>query len=210
MTDWAATGQMIGGIGTAAGSIAIVVAAILGRSAVKDFRHQKVIEKQVEQAERALAVAYKLKDAISAIRSPMTMGHESANAREELNKNDWFNALNATEQEKYVQANVFYQRTRMHNGTFDAAFEILPYVKAYFGKNIEDAFREILKNGRSVRIYADAYAWDNGLDRKFTEKIESIIWEGANVDGVDPISKEIEVAIEKIEAILLPKIQIEK
>ena len=201
---------MISGLGTVAGSVAIVVAAVLGRSAVKDFRHQKVIEKQVDQAEQALAVAYKLKDAISAIRSPMTMGHESADAREELGDKEWFNLLGEGEQGKYVQANVFYQRTRSQKDTFDAAFEILPYAKAYFGKDIEGAFRTILKCGRSVRVYADAYARDNGRDREFTKKIESIIWEGAGLDGADETTTEIDNAIEKIEATLLPKIQIEK
>ena len=208
MTDWSATGQMLSGIGTISGSIAIVVVAFLGRNAVKDFRQQKVVERQIEQAETALTILYKLKDAISDMRSPATWGHESESSRDELVKLDWFNALPKDQQERFVQANVFCLRMRRHEDVFDSAFSILPFVKAFFGSPAEDSFRTILRNGRSVKVYADAYARDTGHDAAFTRKIEGIIWEG----GVDPLddhtSIEINEAVAAVEATLLPIVRL--
>ena len=208
MVDWAVTGQMISGIGTVAGSLAIVFAAYLGRRAVDDFRHQKVTEKQIDHAEAALALAYQLKDAISQIRSPATYGHESEKSLEELVGKEWFDNLPTVKKDRFVQANVFYIRTRHHQDIFERVFTILPLVQAYFGPDIDTAFRSILKSDRSVMVYADAYARDSGDDPTFTQKIEGIIWEG----GVDPEDDATTIEINKclalIEGKLLPVIRV--
>ena len=199
---------MLSGIGTVSGSVAIVVAAFLGRNALKNFRHQKVVERQVEQAEKALTVAYRLKDAISEMRSPMTLPHESEESRAELNGKDWFDSMPNDRQQRYVQSNVFYQRMRHHKDAFDMAFSIIPFAKAYFGPEAEESFRKILKCGRSVRVYADAYARDEGHDPDFSLKIENKIWEGASPDDEDNILTDINGAIAALEAKLLPIIRL--
>lgn len=199
---------MLAGIGTVSGSIAIVVAAYLGKGAIRDIRHQKVVERQVEQAESSLAIAYQLKDAISEMRSPATWGYESEESREELSKAEWFQALPAEKQDRFVQANVFYMRMRRHEDVFNSAFSKLPFVRAFFGQSTEAAFRTILRCGRSVKVYADAYARDTGNDPNFSRKIEGVIWEGGIEPSDDQIGNEIKDAIGDIEAKLLPIIRI--
>lgn len=199
---------MIGGIGTVGGAIAIVLAASLGRSAIKDFRHQKVIERQIAQAESALTAAYQLKSAISEIRSAATWGYESEESRAELSEHHWFKILPKDKQDRHVQSNVFYMRIRQREDVFDKAFSILPFVKAFFGAESEAAILTILRCGRSVRVYADAYARDAGSDPAFSRKIEGIIWEGAVDPEDDATSLEIDQAMKRLEITLLPMIRL--
>lgn len=179
MIDWAATGQMVSGIGTLAGAKAIIVAAIVGRDVVASFRRQKQVERQIEHAERALTTSYQLKEAIGVIRSPLSTSHELASSREELETTDWFSNLENDEKSRTVQANVFYQRIRSFEDTYSSALSILPFVSAYFGKEAEEAFRKLIKARHTVRVYADAFSKDSRADRAFSRTIESYVWEGA-------------------------------
>jgi hypothetical protein len=178
VTDWSATGDMLSGIGTIAGALAIVMAAWLGRSAVTDYRHQKIVDRELQHAERALAVAYRIRLAVSSIRSPMSTAVELSTSKEELEKTDWFVELPEGGQNRTVQANVFYQRIRFFAPAFDEAVEVLPLVKAYFGDEAEKAMTELIHARHSVRVYADAYSRDEGADPEFSSKIRSYIWKG--------------------------------
>lgn len=200
---------MLSGWGTLAGAGALILAAILGKSAVKDFKSQKVLERQIDQAEKALTVAYRLQDAISYLRNPAIFGNELADSREELKDLDWFQRKAEASQDKFVTSNVYYQRMRSQKAVFESAFEILPFVRAHFGKEIFEAFREILKQGRSVTVYANAFANDTGTNPTHTRKIESVLWEGGDIDGKDPLGEKVDESLSLIERELLPKIQLE-
>ena len=208
MTDWAATGEMLSGIGTIGGAVARVVVAFLGRSAVTDFERQRQAERKIEHAEKALTVAYQLQSAIQAIRSPMSTASELEKSREEIEKNDWFNSLADNKKQRAIQANVFYQRIRSFQEFYDAGLSTLPFVKAYFGNDAEKSLRELIRARQSVGVYADAYMRDEGIEPEHTRTVASYIWEGGiNPDGLDPIKSKTDAAIEQLESVLLPVIK---
>lgn len=207
MIDWTATGHMLVGIGTLAGAIAIIVAAILGRDAVTRIRRQKQVERQIEHAEKTLTAAYQLGEAIGVIRSPLSTAQELASAQEELEATDWFSILPSDEQQRVVQANVFYQRIRSFDEIYNAAVSVLPFVKAYFGEEAETAFKKLIHARHTVRVYADAYARDRGNDPKYSQKVESFVWAGAADEGGDPVASEVTNAIGILERHLLPVVR---
>lgn len=208
MTDWAATGSMLSGLGTIGGGIAIVIAAFLGRQAASNFRKQKVAEREIDHAERALASAYKLQSAISFIRSPLSTATELDESREELDQTKWFKDLTEDKRSRIIQSNVFYRRIRRFEKDFDEANSLLPFVKAYFGEQVYESLRDLIHCRHTVRVYADAYARDEGHDPKHSRRNESFIWEGGlGEDGSDPIETRVVKAISTLEGALLPTIR---
>ena len=206
MVDWAATGQMLSGIGTITGSLAIVVGAILGRKAVTDFRRQKLAEREIEHAEKALAVSYRLQQAASVIRHPMSTAQEIASSREELEQNQWFcDESDNDKKDRLIQSNVFHQRIRYFKEVYDDAISIMPLVKAYFGEEPAAALQNLVHLRHAVRVYANAYANDYGFDADFSIKIRSFIWEGVEQD--DPLASQAKAAINSLERNLLPVIR---
>ena len=198
---------MLSGIGTIVGAVAIILAAILGRVAVASVRRQKQVERQIEHAEKALTAAYQLQAAASTIRSPLSTSTELSSSREELEATEWFDRLTEGQKDRTVQSNIFYQRIRHFEDVYNSALAVRPFVKAYFGDEADEAFRKLIHARQSVRVYADAYARDEGHDPKFSRKIESYIWEGAVVNGEDPIASEVGNAIKILESKLLPVIR---
>jgi hypothetical protein len=67
--DWSATGAMLTGWGTLAGALSIVAAAYLGKSALSDYRQQRLTDREIEVADQALTAAYRAEEAIDGIRS---------------------------------------------------------------------------------------------------------------------------------------------
>ena len=206
--DWAATGQMLSGVGTIGSAFAILLAGLLGRQAAANFRRQKQAEREIEHAEKALAAAYKIESALSTIRSPLTTGSESSESSAELDEFEWFKMLSDNEKSKKTQSNVFYRRIRYFQDDFDSAIAVLPFVKAYFGNEADRALRDLIHCRHTIRVYADAYARDRMHDHDYSLKIESFIWEGAEVeDGMDPIGKRVRLDLKALEAVLLPVIR---
>ena len=202
--NWVATGQMLTGLGTWAGAAALLIAAIIGRSAASDFREQKVEARKIEHAEAALSAAYRIRDALHVIRSPLSTGAENADARQEMEKFDWFKNKDDEEQSRIVQANVFYQRIRRYDDDFQSAIEMLPFLKAYFGDVEEGALRDLIRARNAVRIYAESFAQRVYSDRDIQLKIESYIWEGAMPGQEDPIALRVSNSIVILEKSLLP------
>lgn len=205
--DWAATGAMLAGIGTVGGSAAIVVAAVLGRKAVEDFRKEKLTEREITHAENILTSAYKLEWATSSIRSPATFGNETRASQEELENHEWFQQLDPELRDRTIQANVFYQRIRSFSDDYDAALAILPVSKAFFGTETEQALRNIVNAKNTVRVYADSYGLDRGQNPEHSRRIEAHIWEGASLDEEDPVQSVMKRSIAVLEGALFPVIR---
>lgn len=198
---------MISGIGTLAGAAAIVIAALLGRSAVTDFRQQKVAERELQHAEKALAAAYKMQSALSSIRSPLSTGIELSESEDELKDTDWFGGLLDAKKKRVIQSNVFYRRIRTFKEAFDEGIEMLPFVKAFFGEASEMALRDVIHARHTVRVYADAYTDDEGTDPDFSMTVRSNIWESGSATNTDPVKTKVEEAIAVLEGNLLPIIR---
>ena len=205
--DWAATGAMLTGIGTIAGAGSIIGAALLGKKAASNFREQKQAEREMEFAERALAVAYKLQSAFDAIRSPMSSASDLESAEGELKDQDWFVHLANGRKKQTIQANVFFQRVRHFEEDFDEALALVPFVRAYFGNAAGEALTDIVHCRRLVTVYAEAYAKNDFNDKSHTETIQAHIWRGWTSNDDDPVRKKIETALNVLEDQLSPVIR---
>jgi hypothetical protein len=196
---------MLSGIGTLAGAVGLIAAAFIGRSAITDFRAQKTAEREIDHAEHILTLAYRLNASISAIRSPISGGHEHAESEAALDAKDMLKGLDKGRKDLLVQANVFYIRARRFSELFTEAYDALPFAKAYFGETVFQSLQTIIQARHAVLVYADAYAEDRGRDPDFSYKIKSTIWEGyGKVKGQDELAVEVAKATEELEANLLP------
>lgn len=96
--DWAATGDMLSGIGTVVGALAVIVAAVIGSRTFDNWKRQKLAERHIEQAERILTATYKVRRGLSHVRSRMMWAHETAAAEEQLKASDeWERAFPESE-----------------------------------------------------------------------------------------------------------------
>ena len=201
---------MLSGIGTVGGAVAVLIAAIVGRSAFADYRKQKLLERQIEHTDKALVCAYKLNMALSSIRSPMSTESESSESEADLTARNQFENVDADRRRLAIQANIFYIRARRHAEDFDDAVKALPFVKAYLGQKAFDALSELIGCRNSVLVYANAYADDRHVDSELSQKITEHIWEGyGDVHQGDPIKRRIDTAIADLEEIALPILRLE-
>jgi hypothetical protein len=202
---------MLAGIGAVGGAIAVGVATWLGRNALASFQSQRQLERRMEHAESILASAYQLQTALEAIRSPMSTAHELEQSEKELSEGNVLTNLPAERKDRYVQANVFYIRTRYFDDDFSAAQKLLPLAAAFFDPPVKDALGKLVHNRHVVRVYADAYAQDFGNDQDFDRKIRAAIWKGfAQSAGQDEVTASTVGAVRTLEEHLLPIIRSER
>ena len=206
--DWVATGTMLYGIGTVASALAILTAGIFGRKLLSDFTATKQAENQLLHAEKTLATAYQLRDVLASVRSPMSTAKELSDSEEELRANGTLETLGADGRRKrFVQANVFFMRIRRWAGLIEQAYGSMPYTRAYFGEDGYLAFRELVSAFNAVRIFADAYANNNGNDIAGSQRIEDTIWETGPSEDPNSLTFKLDSAIKTLELRLLPIIR---
>ena len=75
-------------------------------------------------AESILTTAYRLKDIIAAIRSPMSTGGELSESESALAENDALKFGDENAKRRLIQANVFYLRANRHKDAFQAAYDL--------------------------------------------------------------------------------------
>lgn len=208
--DWSATGDMLSGLGTVLGAFAVFVAAFIGKAAVADYRAQKLAGNEIDYAEKILTVAYRLNDAISTIRNPMSFAEELAESEADLNSRQVLDGSTDAERRRLVQANVYFIRAKRYDDLFREAYELMPIAKAYFGDEAHECIRRLIHARHSIRVYAQAYARNDGAeDKDFTKKVHAAIWEGYGeaIDSRDEISESVTGSIETLEARLIPIIR---
>src|SRR5690349_14918467 len=82
--DWSTTGEMLQGVGSVLGPVAVGIAAWVGGNTFKSWRQQKLAERRIDQAERILTATYKVRRGLSHIRNPMMLAHEFDGAETNL------------------------------------------------------------------------------------------------------------------------------
>lgn len=213
--DWSATGNMLAGIGTCVGAGAVIYAAHKGADTFKEWRKQKHHERCMAVAEEVLTLAYKLKRAFEAIRSPAIFGGEMAVLTQTLVSN----GLIQEGQEappSLTTAQAALSRVEYNRALFEALLDKIPVAKAVFGDAVADAMDIFWTQRAKVVSSAHAYgrdrepaagseAWER--HRLWRERLENILWAGAEVDGEDEVSTAIDAAIQTLEAQLLPIIR---
>ncbi|RYD42579.1 MAG: hypothetical protein EOP63_12510 [Sphingomonadales bacterium] len=209
--DWAATGTMIQGLGTLGGAIAVYAAARLGLLA---WRHQKLAERNRDQAEVILHAAYNARRALGYLRSPWMSGSEQVAAQEKLDADEpnWRNSVVEEKQKRLVTAQAYYMRASKLLDERSKLEDCLPMARALFGEELEQAIESLCHQFHVVLTYADAYVDDyNGTDRDFSVKIRRALFaSNKRVAGDEnEVSDAIEKSIGVIEGRCLPYLRLE-
>jgi hypothetical protein len=217
--DWAATGNMLSGIGTVAGSGAVLYAAYVGRQTFKGWKRQKIEERKIAVAEQILTLAYRLKRAFSGIRSPGMAGHESRACETKLREDGVIDeATPPGVVSLLITAQGTLTRTTHFKPQFDALLDIMPVAKAIFGDDMETwlnvfwtqrslvmvAAQSLARQGPN-QVFRDQEHIDQVLRRR--ERDEERIWEGGGEDEVDHVANALSASIASMEAVLLPIIR---
>lgn len=204
--DWAATGTMLQGIGTVIGAIAVIVAAIIGSRTFHSWKRQKLAERHIEQAERILTATYKVRRALSQVRSPVMWAHETDAAEQQLKESgEWDRAFPESERKSLATAKAYYNRLNATQDTREALEECQPMARAFFGEALEKAIETLNRQFWTVKVYVDANHRDrSGADADFRRKIESTIWEGYPTSQDNEVDRIIAAQVGIIEGICVP------
>ena len=211
--DWAATGSMLGGVGAVGGAIAIVWAALVGKGALEDWRGEKLAGREVEAAEQALKAAYRAKDAIDGMRMRVIWAGELEGSEKAL-KDAGVNLdlLEEKEKSSQVRRGVVYRRADLFKDDFNAIFDAIPSAKIFFGDAVEENLRLFLKARQRILGSADMLPMMtepfSEEDRKVVTDINRDLLGKWSDDQEDKVGEMVDDAVEKLEALLLPKLRL--
>jgi hypothetical protein len=216
LIDWNATGSMLSGIGTLVGALAIIYAAHKGADTFRQWRKQKHHERCMAVAEDVLTLAYKLKRAFQAIRSPAIFGWEMSQLVQTLRENGQIQEGEEPGQ-LLITAQAALSRVDYNRPLFEALLDKLPVAKAILGDQVADWMDVLWKLRAKIVTSAQSYArytrnlpTDSDAYRRQEERrerLEGILWEGGAVDEVDQIAIGVDEAITHLETELLPIIR---
>jgi hypothetical protein len=209
--DWAATGAMIAGLGSFAGAGAILYAGYLGKSAIEDFRAQKLADKEIEAAEAAMTAAYRAEEAVEAIRGRWIPAGEIHASKEELEAlGGQFENLDNETKEAYIQRGVIYRRAEFFKSDFDAVFEAIPMARAYFDDAVVDALRAFPRARNRILSSADMLPMmTKNARREDSETYQSIRSDvyASPHEGKNEVSSSVTEAISTLENALRKKLR---
>lgn len=210
--DWAATGDMLSGIGTVVGALAVIGAAVIGSRTFDNWKRQKLTERHIEQAERILTATYNVRRGLSRVRSPAMWAHETDAAEEQLKASgEWEKAFPDSERKSLATAQAYYNRLNATKDDQLALEECLPMARAFFDEELEKALEKLNHQFWTVKVYVDANHKDKtGADADFRRKIESTIWEGYPNAEENEVDQTIAAQVKLIEETLVPVLRTAK
>jgi hypothetical protein len=204
--DWAATGAWMQAWAGFAGVIAVIYAAKTGAATFQSWLKQRQTERRIHTAERALDVAYRLKRAFDAIRSPGYMGSAGPSAEQQLQANyPGFADLGEDQRGRLIWAQVILTRIHSFQRDWDALFECLPLAKAHFGDGVEAALNQLWQQQAIVNSATMSYGQPN-IAPEFRASMEDRMWDGA---GANAVGTAVAAAVTQLEQILLPVLRSE-
>lgn len=136
--DWQAVAIFGGAVLNA---VAIIGAAWWATHTARDFFSQRAAQRMGELSEQTLTLAYKSSDIFSDLRNPLSL---TPIEDLELKHSD-------------KVANELQRRIDRNNDYFKNCYDIGPSIKAYFGKDVFDNFRRILKLRSNYQSSASMY-----------------------------------------------------
>ncbi|MEM9085772.1 MAG: hypothetical protein AAGB23_07605 [Pseudomonadota bacterium] len=197
VTDWEATGTMLQGIGAIITPIGVVFAAFIAANTFDNWKKQKVTERKIEHAENTLSATYRVRDSLRFIRSRGLYQDEFLRADVELQEKA-VAKKDGPDADNQRLAMVLVQRIRETEASWDALAEVLPFAKAFFSSDLEQALESLHQQRWLLRTYIDEYEETEHQTDRWVE-LRRIMF--ANLDeDLDPISEAARNAIERIEA----------
>lgn len=201
-------GAVLQGVGALAQAFAIGFAAWVASDTYKGWRKQKLSERRIEQAERILTAAYNARRALGYVRSPLMETHELSAAEAHLEKEVSWATVDATQKQRLVSAQGYYNRLNAVLEERRAVGECLPMARALFGEKVEQALELLNHQFHMVRIAVDANRWD-GNDREFSRSLREDISSSSGSDRPNKMNVLIEEQVKQIEDALLPVLRLE-
>lgn len=183
-------------------TLAIVIASIVAICGINAWRKEFQGKRKIELAEEVLALFYEAKDAIRAIRNPLSYQGEGKTRKPEENE---------TPREKEARDRVYfvYERFEKRQEIFNKLHSKRYQFKARFGPEKDKPFEDLKDIVIDIQVSATSLAmtwsepYDNN-DQKIKDEIrkdESVIW---SISKDDPIKPRVEKVILDIEAICRP------
>jgi hypothetical protein len=205
--DWDATGSMLSGIGTIAGSITVLVTARLARSTFNDWKKQKLAERHMDHAEAILAATYQVRANYRSVRMAWMPNSELEQAAAELERTGELAGLTKDKRDKLVQVHAIILRINKTVPAREALENIYPIAKAYWGDDLEIKLREL--SNCSTDLYIAASRLAHQTDQTPTEDVERVhktLYATGNDDG-DEFAQRVNALIADIEAVCLPALR---
>lgn len=223
--DWTATGTMLAGIGsyvgaaaTAFGGWAVLIAAKRAADTFTAWKQQKREERRMELAEQILALSYRIRHAMTAIRSPASFGGEHDAARKKLEET---NTILPDQDDAYakrkITAQIVLLRLSHHQKMWDQLSALAPTTKAVFGNAMSDELEKFWTLQGKVHSGAIIYAQlrpqvqptpkQYQEDPTFERELERAFWAIDLPEAPDEIAANIEAIIANLEAELSPIIR---
>jgi hypothetical protein len=204
--DLVSFGAILQGIGSIAGAVAIVIAALIASNTFDSWRKQKLSERRIEQADRILTAAYKARRALRYVRNPMMWAHELDAAEKQLESADTWSARDDDRKQKLILAQGYYNRLNKTVEERKALDECLPMARALFGEDVEGALEELNHQFHLVQVSADASTWEEN-DPEFRRSIMADLSSAGGSAVPNRINETLESQIAFIEAHCLPVIR---
>lgn len=187
-------------------AISVAVTAVFAVLGLRAWRQQLIGKRKIEIAEQALLAIYKVKNALSYIRNPGSMGGEG---QSRPGRNDEPEDL-ARQRDTYFTP---LERIQKSNDDFAELEKVQLLCQVFFGHTAARPFKDLVKARHSVRVAATMLLQSikdqerGRLDPKLWERWSAIIWEGYGPVGdgegerEDEISRSVNAAVAEIETL---------
>ena len=166
-------------------------------------------------AEQTLKAAYRAKDAIEGMRIRVIWGGELESAEKALEEAGLnLEVYESNEKSLHVRRGVIYRRAELFKDDFNAIFDAIPSAKIFFGADAELNLREYLKARQRILSSADILPMMTeplrDEDRKVMSEINRDLLGKWSDEQEDKVGAMVAEATEKLEAMLLPKLRLQK
>ncbi|MBW9072191.1 hypothetical protein [Agrobacterium deltaense] len=207
MSVWADTGVFLQGIGTVAGALAVIVAAVLGANSVSKWRAQKITDRMIDQAERIVVAAYGVRRDLYNLRSPFLSARELDEAENQLIDGPGL-TLEGTERKKIIVQQVYYNRLNAAYENRRQLFECQAMARALFGEELELAIETLGSQFGIVQSYIDLHQHFGPVDDlKFQKEARAAMTRGLYKED-NEIDREIAKQVKIIEDTCIPVLRI--
>jgi len=183
-------------------TLAIVIASIVAICGINAWRKEFRGKREIELAEEVLALFYEAKDAIRAIRNPISFQGEGKTRQAEENE---------TPIEKEARDRVYfiYERFEKRQKVFNKLHAKRYQYMARFGRDSSKPFEDLREILIDIQVSANSLAriWSTVGDTPNQGTVEQIKKHESIIQSIgtdDPIDTRVEKVISDIEAICYP------
>lgn len=192
---------MLTGLATLAGAAAVAYAAVVGRSTFEDWRRQRQEERRIDAAEQIMTLAYRLKDTIHSVRSPLIQTHELKRAAKDLQGFDGWDLYSEEQRSRARTAQSILRRLKRYRKEWREVWSLKPLALAYFGPDVDRALHRFWAIHLEVAVAAQSFRDDFDVDGDELKAVRKLMIRWGKPD---PIAEKVDAAIEDLEESLIP------